>query len=114
MMVYSNAQSQASPKRRDKEDSQHESFRDELATTRSVSGSLEYQSLRSSRNDSKGRNVICGSRGYSTGGTVKQLIAETLEELKESESKSEKLRRRLVQLSNLLESIGSHSEEPEQ
>lgn len=114
-MVFSNAQSQASPKGRNQKNSQHEPFRDKSSSTRSIGDNHENQSFRGSGNDSEGRNVLCWTGGSSAGGTIKQLIAETLEELQDSESKSDKLRRRLVLLSNLLESVDSPSEasEPE-
>lgn len=109
-MVLSNAQSQTSPKGRSQENSQYESFGNQPTETRPISGEPENQPFRSGRDDSQGGNDLFGTGRYSTGGTIKQLIAETLDELNESEAKSEKLRRRLIQLSNLLESVESPKE----
>lgn len=109
-MVFSNAQSQTSPAGGSQKNSQPESLGYQSSAARPVSSKLGYQQIRSRGNDSEGRNVLCGSGGSITGGTIKQLIAETLEELQESESRSDKLRKRLVQLSNLLESVDSTSE----
>lgn len=113
-MVLPNAQSQASPTRGNQENSQYESFGDKSSKTRSVSGDSENQSFRGGRNDSTGRNDLLWAGGCTPGGTIKQLIAETLDELNESESKSEKLRRRLIQLTNLLESVESPKEKSEE
>ncbi|MBW4644771.1 MAG: hypothetical protein KME23_17710 [Goleter apudmare HA4340-LM2] len=106
-MVLSNAQSQASPARRDQENCEHELVGYKSPKARPVSEEPRNQSFRSGRNDRKGRDVVCGTGGHTAGGTIKQLIAETLEELEETESRADKLRSRLVQLSNLLESVES-------
>ncbi|WP_223280259.1 hypothetical protein [Nostoc sp. PA-18-2419] len=106
-MVSPNAQSQASPKGRSKENSQHELVGYESTEARPVSRQPGNKSLRSCRNDSQGRDVFRGAGGSFAGGTIKQFIGETLEELKDSEARSDKLRKRLVQLTNLLETVES-------
>ncbi|MBD2503428.1 hypothetical protein [Anabaena azotica] len=106
-MVFSDAQSQASPERRGQTNSQHEPFGHQSTETRSISVYLGNQPFRGSRDDSERGDVPCRTGGHTAGGTIKQLISETLEELQESESRSDKLRKRLVQLSNLLESVES-------
>ncbi|MFN6565444.1 MAG: hypothetical protein RMY28_037365 [Nostoc sp. ChiSLP01] len=110
-MVFSNAQGQASPTRRGQENSQHELVGHKSTEARSVGRQSRNQSFRSGRNDSEGRNDLYGTGGSAAGGTIKQFIAETLEELKESEARSDKLRKRLVQLTNLLENVESSKED---
>ncbi len=113
-MVSPNAQSKASPKRRGQENSQYESIGHQPTEARSASRKPGNQPFRSGRDDSEGRDVFFGAGGSVAGGTIKQFIAETLEELKESEVRSDKLRKRLVQLSNLLETVESSTEDSQQ
>jgi hypothetical protein len=106
-MVLPNAQSKTFTTRGNQKDRQHESVGNQSTEIRPIGEEFRNQSFRSGRNDSERRDELRRTGGYTPGGTIKQLIAETLDELEQAESTTDKLRSRLVQLTNLLESVDS-------
>lgn len=112
-MVTQNAQSQASSARRDQENSQPQSQRNHLTETRLSSNCPGGQPLGVSGNDRERGITSSQPKREISGGTVKQLIRETREELEETEVKLGKLHKRLTNLEKLSEELEEETKQPE-
>jgi hypothetical protein len=113
-MVTQNAQSEASSAWRDQENSQRQSERNQLAETGFFGDCPGGKPIGVGGNDRERGTTSSQPERKTSGGTVKQLIKETREELEETEVKLSKLHKRLNNLEQLSEELEGETKQPEQ
>jgi len=112
-MVTQNAQSQASSAWRDQENSQHQPERNQLTETGFFSNCSGGKPIRVGGNDRERGVTSSQSERKTLGGTVKQLIKETRDELEETKVKLDKLHKRLNNLEELSEELEEETKQSE-
>ena len=113
-MVTQNAQSEASSAWRDQKNSQRQPERNQFAETGLFSDCPGGEPIRIGGNDRERGITSSQSERKASGGTVKQLIKETREELEETEAKLGKLHKRLSNLEQLSEELEGETKQSEQ
>jgi hypothetical protein len=109
-MVIDDAQSQAPRAWTNQKKCQLSDDRRQHKRTGRSSQSLRSESISSSGNDREGRNTVDGSGDVTAGGTIQQLIADTLAEIGEIDDRREKLSKRVADLQDLLKGLQDKSQ----
>ncbi|MBX9259409.1 hypothetical protein H1Q63_36755 [Desmonostoc muscorum CCALA 125] len=112
-MVTDDAQSQAPRTRTNQKERQLSANRRQSKRTGHHSRTIRSESVSSGGDDRQGTNPLNYSGDVLTGGTIQQLITETLAEIAEIDDRREKLCKRVTDLRDLLKGLQDKPKEPE-
>ncbi|MBN3897348.1 MAG: hypothetical protein HWQ41_19330 [Nostoc sp. NOS(2021)] len=112
-MVTEDAESQAPRTRTNQKERESSTNRRQPKRTGHYSRTIRSESISSSRTDRQGTNTLNYSGDVLTGGTIQQLITETLAEIQEIDDRREKLCKRVTDLRDLLKGLQNPEENSE-
>ncbi|BAZ32356.1 hypothetical protein NIES4074_48590 [Cylindrospermum sp. NIES-4074] len=112
-MVGRNAQGQAFRTRRNQENNYSQPDRDKCAGIGREGETPGDKQVAANRTNWEGQNLLGNARGAISGGIVERLIAQTRNQVEESEAHTAKLKQQLQELEELLEELTQSSNESE-